>query len=688
MGLKLTLFLLIPALVLSPRDLNSCGPFLPAAVFSLTTQPDKPVQEFARSNLGVLQPTFRREYLIVAYRYLTGLSLSHRDAEAMFGGGSPAAPSTGGGSMDDEYHASNAWQEARAKITSQAQGGYVWSYKVFGSYQNFLNCPADAFHTAIHTLDERVRKYGAASPEVKEWLMAQDQVFSNCNGEKLSIPDAIPGSADRAYQIAAANFYATNFDTARAEFLTIAKDSASPWSVLAPYLAARCLIRKASLQKNDGTPWNQAESELRGLLNERRMAAYHDSIRGLLDYIRVRRHPEQRLAELSRALGEDRTPSRFAQKTADYLYLWRSAGASATAEAGDDLTQWIDCFQSRNCPASPPSSLPWLIAGLSRGGVTDLSAANQVPETSPGYATVSYYAVRTMLEQKKFEEARTRLDALIARKTFPRSAHNLFLAQRMGIARTPNEFLRDAQRVPAGSDDGAGESQDLPKNFEAQAFDRDAALILNGETPLWLLKALAASKILTPALHRDLTRAAWVRAVLLNNDDAAVELAPGLAPKLAGFEAAKTAEERRFAAVVVMLKSPELRPYVEEGLGRLTKPGRIDSFRDNWWAKPPDARAMPEAPWLTSAQRAEGIRESRIVDALTAPNYLAAAVLARAKTHPDDPRLPEALALTVRAARYSHGDEETGKYSKAAFDLLHSRYPTSSWAQQTKYWFN
>ena len=70
-----------------------------------------------------------------------------------------------------------------------------------------------------------------------------------------------------------------------------------------------------------------------------------------------------------------------------------------------------------------------------------------------------------------------------------------------------------------------------------------------------------------------------------------------------------------------------------------------------------------------------------------APNYLSQQVTAWAQKAPSDPRLPEALHLAVKATRYGCADADTGKFSKAAFDLLHERYPKSPWAQKTKYWY-
>ena len=59
-------------------------------------------------------------------------------------------------------------------------------------------CFDDAFDTAAATLKDRAAAHGAASPEVKAWLAAQDAVFANCHE---STPSA--GPADRRPALAA-----------------------------------------------------------------------------------------------------------------------------------------------------------------------------------------------------------------------------------------------------------------------------------------------------------------------------------------------------------------------------------------------------------------------------------------------------------------------------------------------------
>ena len=131
----------------------------------------------------------------------------------------------------------------------------------------------------------------------------------------------------------------------------------------------------------------------------------------------------------------------------------------------------------------------------------------------------------------------------------------------------------------------------------------------------------------------------------------------------------------------------------------------MDSYRDNWWcaAAPTSLSELPSEgegkkdPAASASRIPEFLRASQTVAAAeaaklralgTGPNYLAQTAINWATKNPTDARAPEALHLAVRSTRYGCTDKETGRWSKAAFDLLHRRYPNSSWAKETKYWFN
>jgi hypothetical protein len=68
-------------------------------------------------------------------------------------------------------------------------------------------------------------------------------------------------------------------------------------------------------------------------------------------------------------------------------------------------------------------------------------------------------------------------------------------------------------------------------------------------------------------------------------------------------------------------------------------------------------------------------------------NYYVKVVLDFAGLHPDDPRVPEALSRAVKNTRMNCNNPRTGALSKKAYDLLHQRFPNTSWAKNTKYWY-
>ena len=128
----------------------------------------------------------------------------------------------------------------------------------------------------------------------------------------------------------------------------------------------------------------------------------------------------------------------------------------------------------------------------------------------------------------------------------------------------------------------------------------------------------------------------------------------------------------------------------------------MDSYRDNYWCAepPPPLGGSPSEDESTKPKpvtAAEFLQPSQIMAARqfatlqalgTAPNFLCKTAIDWTEKNPNDPRSPEALHLAVRSTRYGCTDKETGKWSKAAFDLLHKRYPNTKWANATKYWFN
>jgi hypothetical protein len=750
---------MMAVLLCGTRPALSCGPFSARAVFTYDKHPDLPLARFAAGELGVLEPTYARSYLVVAYRYFTGAALDKEEQKAALALWDERLSHYW--ENDDSEKWAKAWLEALGKVTgttAQAKPEVYRSEDRKDFYVNYLNCPQDAFRNAADTLNKLIAKYGASSAEAKDFAATQQRVFAVCS-EGKEIPEAAAPSAsptikaNRAYQIAAANFYAGNFDAAGKMFGAIAADGSSPFRQIAPYLVARTLIRKATLTTEQGKVDNaalaQAQSQLEKILADKNQSALHQSARGLLNFVRFRLDPASRLQELAGGLIKKNAGANLKQDLTDYTRLLDQF----TGEAEDsekertfaglpkvgrdaDLTDWVLTFQVQDADAlnyslqkwEKTGATQWLVAALAKinadhpksAALVEAAAKNR--PASPASASIAYHLNRLMIESNRKDEARRRLDALLASSgsSLPPSALNRFLSLRMRVATGLDDFLKRSERVPSGvtyDEDGRElpmDKDEAPDEVKKSprvglSWDEDATKVLNEMMPLSVLKEAALNKTLHMHLRRDLAIAVWARAALLDDEATALVLVPAvesLAPELKehldAYVAAQDKAAKKFAAVYLMLKFPGTRPAVDSSMGRSTGLGEIESYRDNWWceyvrAASPDDTVVKKADtknkivapdFLTAAQKGAATAEWNRLAALgTAPNYFCAQAVKWAGLKPDDPRAPEALHLAVRATRYGCTDKQTGTFSKQAYDTLHRKYPKSEWAQKTKYWF-
>lgn len=733
----------------------ACGPFEMEAIFVFTVHPAYPLEHFARGQIGVIQPSYARSYLYVAYRYLADAPFNAKEQTTLTEFWNERL-NYQWDLGDQEWIKS--WLEARQKVAELPESPKIYVYRNRekpNEYETYLNCTKDSFDTAVTTLNERIKQYGSDSAAIRSWIEGQDQVFANCS-EGQHLPAAMPtgadagARADRNYQIAAANFYSTNLEEAQKAFEAIAADPSSPWQTTAPYLVARTLVRKASLgpeeKKKDSL--TEAENQLKKILADKKLTSTHAAATRLLDLVRVRLHPSERMHELAQILLSKSPNDRLKQDLWDYTTLLDGALESDEPETSstskdflrdDDLTDWISTLQGSSNSDSDHAvsrwqtthSPVWLVAALSKLDGQNPQAAELISEglriksSSAAFASAQFHAVRLMMQSGKSAEARSHLDQLLKnnRAQFDVSSLNLMINQRMMLATSLSDFLSHASRIPAAlswNDDGReiptgpADIADEDKQLIGKPlFDTDAAKSLNTQIPLTVLKEAAMDESLPQHLRRDLAQAVWIRAVLLGDNKTADGLVPtlkGLVPSLSGSldDFAKTVQPdaKRFSALYAWLKFPGIEPVVDEGVGRDSALNEQDIYRDNWWCAasftPPAEPAAEEddeitsfskssinSPlFLTDTQQADGSKEWANLKGLGAmPNYLSKQVIQWATKNPTDPRVPEALHRAVNSTRYGCTDQDTGRWSKAAFDLLHRKYPNTTWAKKTKYWF-
>jgi hypothetical protein len=549
----------------------------------------------------------------------------------------------------------DAWLAEREQVPGVAKLTSIenWTSPA-GAYFGWAPCNPDAFATAARALrSRRTQKepfaaYDAAA--LRAWVDAQDRVFGYCGSEAKHVaPEPLPASAppvlraDRDYQIAAARFYAGDYDDARQRFERIARDAASPWRDWGDYLAARALLRKA-LGSPNGATLTEAKRRLDAIID----APDHDGRRmralRLMGFVRFHLEPgadralslARRLAHLEDEFGQDAIdlsllatswdPLRDKSELIDWVYHM-SADASPAADTAAD-PQLAERQRTRSLEAVTryrrKKSLPWLVAALIRSAPSDpavaelLAAADAVGPESPAYDTVVYHASRLRLSHKDAAErarAIAQLDQAIARYRddpyWP--AHNLLRALRFQTARNFDELVELAVRYRVGRafdqegrqipDDALGGraafwdyERAVPAPSRGPAFDGDGAELLT-HLPLSRWVALADHPHLPAALRPLVLRAAWVRALLLGDQATAEKLAPRIAAALPTAKAdvplwktswdtiaaASSGEARRFAMLLALLRLPGARPYVDAGFERVEALSGIDNFRDNWW---------------------------------------------------------------------------------------------------------
>jgi hypothetical protein len=626
----------------------SCGPFFETATFSYTDHPDFPLFKYASGDLGVLQPTYARSYLVVAYRYLSGKPLDAPQQNAFIEFWKSRL------NQSDQYP--NAYSPSESltawlKVRKQVLGGddpkidtYRNASKDPQAFYNFENCPPATFQNAVQTIKNRMTKFGADSANVKEWAKGQDNVFCHCTGPQYDyktktmsaegpFPTALPQGADpllkadRDYQIASAHFYAMQYDKAASEFRAIAEDKNSPWNSYGSYLAARALVRKGTTPDPiDTEALSKAKDLLNSIVKDPKLESVHKDATGLLQYLEGRLDPEKRLLALTNVLFDPADAGNFQQNLTDYIYLlspyFPDSDPYSDVKAkpkdlsqslrSNDLTDWLATFNGNSVEDKSQviekwrktRSMPWLIAALNAAdgkSVVDkdlLAAAHEVPSSSVGYPTVAFHLARLAAAENQIKNAQEIIQKVETLK-LPPSAVNSFGAIKLNIASTLQEFVKLAVRHPAGYDYDYSPYFSDKKIFDMKDYAIDprscfvplAADILNYETPLEKLKSAALECGAATAPKFDFTQAVFTRAVLLKKYDLAQSLVPSLKilrPQLASmydaFANASTPADKQFAAYFLMLRNPGSRPFITPGAARDVDYGKLEDYGDNWWS--------------------------------------------------------------------------------------------------------
>ncbi len=353
-----------------------CGPSYISPIFEYDHAPENPFENFAAGKIGILKPSQRRIVLIAAYRYLNGGGFSAPEQKALVDVWN-AEFNNQPYEEDDIGETVKKWVEKRKSVVGKEETPpEIYVEREYGGYEFFPNCTKNAFETAMQTLSDRIASHGSEDQSVKDWIKAQDKVFENCASGKAT-PEAPNESMpewlqkDRAYQMAAAEFYSLDYDSAKRRFAEIAQDYNSPWQETAEYLVGRTLIRQASLKKSEYELENlyiEAEQNLSSVAAKGNK--FSDSANKMLGLIKYRRRPQERIRELAQIIATQ-GDGNFRQDLIDYNWLMDKF-EKETLEAEDkrkaEIKRIEDAANSNVAPIRNNS---------------DLNSANVTPPTIP-----------------------------------------------------------------------------------------------------------------------------------------------------------------------------------------------------------------------------------------------------------------------------------------------------------------
>jgi hypothetical protein len=750
-------------------EASACGPFFDQTIFTTSLHPDLPLRLYGAGQLGLVQPTYARSYLIAAYRYFSDKPLTAGEQKAMQDLWSRRLSGFAG---DNDDKAAQEWTKNRTAILGVKDKTPVFSdvYRSTGNYDNYLNCSADAFKTASATLARLVSKYGADSPICKEWLKGQDAVFCHCAGPQYDykaskegvepgFPEKLPESAalelrqDRIYQMACAYFYAQKLPDALKLFELIAQDKTSVWHKVASYMVARTEVRLGTLSNPkdlDKNALSKALQTLKQLAANPDYKDYSKSVADLINFVEVRLDPARASVRCAQELSR---PSDGANTMAiadsylfalDRLFNYDAFGddqsrklkvadsAAVSVMRAEEMTDWIWSFSSAEASETAHAAEKfkqhhntlWAIAYASKlkGSEADVPAVEavlaRIPKGDAAFVTAGYQRARLLLAGGHNKEAEAVISAALGAVPTPSpSSVNALNLLRLRFSPTLDDFFSLAFCAPALISSGYDCQEmpdDLSKAEKAASYQKiapvllpEAAQTVNATFPLSdFVQAVSSSKI--PQTYKgQFAQAAFTRAVILGDFAAAQKVCaamqsafPQTAAQIQAFTSAGSNQDKEFAAVFLILKNPGMRPTVTGGTARGTALGKIDDYQDNWWSKDTITQsgdrgaaelaagtATLRPSFLSAADLAAGKGESaRVMAAGDAPNYLGRVVIAYAKAHPADPRVPEALALTVKATHFGSNDEKkTTAISTQAFQILHKSYASNAWTKKTPY---
>ncbi len=482
----------------------SCAPNWPIAIMVNGVHPDLSLKLFAAGKLGVIQAGWAKSYLIVCYRYLKGIPLDANEQASIVS------------LWDKRLDGMRLYQDDTApdnclnylKLRAKTLGIKTKPDAQRWDFEYDSRISESAFGTAYTSLKNLIKTFGEKSPEVKDWLKAQDNLFGINPSRALADVQNAPANAPdiarayRKYQLAAHSFYANDMDAAKKGFESLALEGRAYLTDLAWYMAARASATGA-LDGGDSDECAAALSYIKNLIKKYPSNKYKSDLEDLCQMMRYNEQMQpQSIKELITAITKAHC-YRFGQDVGDLTYMLdegsenkvstdtdqpdKSKAKPATDSTGKfknsdyELSDWLatiqqpDAFwdylskeeqkkleEERLAQAKhalemwhKTHSTLWLVAAISTNRLSckknpDLfKAAQSLSPNSPAYLTATCYVADALLQANKKAEAHKLIVNILSKKDLPPSARNLFMTLRIAASQNLGEYLQSVSQCPS-----------------------------------------------------------------------------------------------------------------------------------------------------------------------------------------------------------------------------------------------
>lgn len=328
------------ALAFSPVQMTqACAPEFPFYVLTESIRPDFPLSKYADGDLGIVQTSYAKSYLCVAYRYFSDRPLNASEKKNIMRLWQTRLRDSVSLTGNYLYEKATQYLNNRDKILAKKKKrDDEWA-----AYSYTDNISADAFNRTKLRQEELIKRYGLTNPLVKEWQTAQDIVFDVAHDGKLRSLAKLSAQAAadplltdcRDYQEAALAFYAKDLSLASKLFTAIASDRASPYNTLASYMVARTMANAVTSGDDKGDE-DKTRAFIEALKKEHSGesgAEYRQDLDDLLDPIRNQYLSREELVSNMAEAVMQKDNERFGSNVGDLTYSMDEMPSTSTAGA-------------------------------------------------------------------------------------------------------------------------------------------------------------------------------------------------------------------------------------------------------------------------------------------------------------------------------------------------------------------